>query len=353
MKPSNPPTIRTIAEHVDLSPATVSLALRGDESIPVHTRKRVLAAAKELNYQFTGRRKKAEAKAIRQFVYVVKDYGDQVVSANPFYGQILRGVEQKCQQAHAKLSYVTLEHALANNAELPATLINEVDGIIMAGPYQPALLDRIAHESGSSIVLIDNYFPGIEYDTVMADDYGGSYLMTRYLIEQGHQQILMVAGQPPLLDLPPSFRERYIGYSDACYATGLEPLPLGRIPPIEYPSERYQELHKAWLIETLHTYPNLTAFYGAGDSYAIALLQALQGLGYVVPEQFSVVGFDDYELSSFVTPALTTIRSHKQKIGQLAVERLVKRIEGDDSPNMRINLSVNLVKRASVAVRTP
>ena len=100
------PSLRTVAKHVGLSATAVSLALRGDESIPLETRQRVAAAAAELDYNYTPRQPKRPAKALRRLVYVVNDYGDEPVTANPFYGYILQGAEQTSQAHHASLSYL-------------------------------------------------------------------------------------------------------------------------------------------------------------------------------------------------------------------------------------------------------
>jgi LacI family transcriptional regulator len=98
------PNLRTIADLIDLSPTAVSLALRGDSSIPVETRQRVLDAAEKLNYNYVPRTRKSGQTRLRRLVYVIHDYGDQSVTVNPFYGHILVGVEQACRQQRASVS---------------------------------------------------------------------------------------------------------------------------------------------------------------------------------------------------------------------------------------------------------
>lgn len=94
-KPKQPcPNLRAIAERVALSLTAVSLALRGDNSIPLETRQRVLLAAEELNYEYVPRPRKSSQKRLLRIAFVIHDYGDHPVTANPFYGHILTGVEQ-------------------------------------------------------------------------------------------------------------------------------------------------------------------------------------------------------------------------------------------------------------------
>jgi DNA-binding LacI/PurR family transcriptional regulator len=349
MKPSRAPTIRTIAEYVELSPTAVSLALRGDDSIPVETRNRVLAAARELNYDFVARRRKTEKKLLKRFVYLVKDYGDHPVSANPFYGHILRGVEQACQQFDASLSFVIMDHNYAATSELPATLLSDVDGVIMAGPYDAAVIDRVAAEGDCPVVLVDNKYPGVDYDTVMADDYGGSYLITEHLIELGHTQIMMVAGLSRSFHIPPSYQERHRGYIDACKVYNIESRPLTIVPAYVEDKDVTErvELYRPWLSSVIRENPGVTAYYGAGDTYAIPLLQTLQALGFRVPHDLSVVGFDDYDICSLMNPPLTTVHSHKVQLGQIAVRQLLSRINGDDMPPLNISVGVQVIRRAS------
>lgn len=341
-------TIRTIAEYVELSPTTVSLALRGDESIPLETRSRVVAAAKELNYNFVPRKRKNLSRQIKRLVYVIKDYGDQPVFANPFYGQILNGVEQACREVDANLSFVVLPHDYPETSELPAALTHDVDGIIMSSPYPRRMVDHVAKVSRCPIVLVDNTFPGSPYDTVMADDFGGGYLVTKHLLDQGHSQILTITGLALSLDIPPSFRERYRGYCVACEHAGVKPLPMMVVPqdiPVSPTARR--EPFQGWMASMLESYPGATGFFGTGDLFALMAHQSLQNLKYRIPEDFSVVGFDNYEMANVLNPPLTTIHSYKRGMGQVAVRRLMARIEGDDMPPLHTIVSTDLVVRGS------
>jgi LacI family transcriptional regulator len=345
-------TIRTVAEFLNLSPTTVSLALRGDSSIPPETRNRVLVAAKELDYHYVSRvRKTPERERLKRLVYCVKDYGDTPAVANPFYGQVLNGVQQACQEQHVSLSFVTMVHDYPDSQELPPALTHDVDGIIMSSPYTANVLERVARVSGCPIVLIDNTFPGSPYDTIMADDFGGGYQVTQHLLELGHTHIQMITGFTLNPDVPPSFQERYRGYCAACEAAGVEPLLPALIPPeVEAHNIRRMDLYESWIQSLIVADPHLTAFFGAGDVYAIRTLQSLQSLGYQVPDEFSVVGYDDYETSSLVNPPLTTIHSYKRAMGAAAVRQLLARIAGDDMPPLYITVGVNMRVRTSSGI---
>lgn len=343
-------TIRSVAQHVNLSPTTVSLALRGDESISEETRDRVIEAARELDYHYVSRSRKNSRKTdIKRLVYAVKDYGDQPTTSNPFYGQILSGTEQAAQEIDAGLSFVALPHELAPNTPIPTTLTDDIDGIILASPYPPHLVDRISENCGCPIVLVDNKFHASPYDSVMADDFGAGYRITNYLLEQGHRHIRVVTGLALSKTIPPSFRERYRGYCDACEDHSITPLPAAVVPE-EIDREdnvRYADQFTEWLRTIISDIPHPTAFFGTGDLYAVRVQQSLLRMGFAVPYDFSIVGCDDHELSRIISPALSTVRLYPRIMGAIAVRQLQSRINGDDSPPIHLTIGVDLCLRES------
>ncbi len=231
---SKKPSLRTIAAYVDLSPTTVSLALRGDDSIPPETRQRILAAAEELHYDYTPRMQKTRRNLrVRRLAFVMKEYGDQPAAANPFYGHILSGAEQICREQHASLSFVILPHDYPATEELPLVLRHDLEGILLTSPYPATFVKRLSRESGCPIVLIDNIFPGAPFDSLMMDDFGGAYQITQYLIALGHTRIVMATGRMGNPEIPPSFQERYRGYCAACTAAGLSPEAVVFVPEPE------------------------------------------------------------------------------------------------------------------------
>jgi len=346
------PSLRTVAEVVGLSPTAVSLALRGDSSIPIETRQRVHAAAQSLGYKYVSRVKKKAQRCLRRLVYVVNDYGDQPVTSNPFYGYILNGAEEACRLRDASLSFVLLPHDYPETADLPAVLLHDLDGILLASPYPKSLVERIYRENGRPMVLIDNILPGGQFDSVMADDFGGGYQVTQHLLELGHREIVMITGRTENPDIPPSFCERYRGYQRAGRDVGVEPRCAAILPAVVDPpsTNGVEEPLKAWLT-SLFTEPNRpTALFCAADFFAVSILTALSDLGIRVPQDVSVAGFDDFAMATQVNPSLTSVHTYKRAMARVAVERLLDRIDGDDTPVMNTTLVTELMVRQSTGV---
>jgi LacI family transcriptional regulator len=343
------PNLRTVAEHVALSPATVSLALRGDASIPAETRERILTAAVQLNYEYVPRVKKSDPVQIRRIAFVMRDFGDRPVTANPFYGDILSGTELSCREQHVSLNFVIVRHDHAISSMLPPVLTHDdVDGILLASPYPAALIRRISRESGCPIVLIDNVFPGCPHDSVMADDFGGAYQLVAHLIEHRHTQIAMLTGYAQSFPHVPSFQERYRGYLAACADGGVTALAPISVPVnVDAHPEVELEAMKKWVADLMRRKPQITAFFAVADRFALAFLAAVNDLGIEVPARLSVVGFDDVPQTCFTQPPLTTIHSFREQMAELALARLLARIDGDDLPPQHIKLGTELVVRES------
>jgi DNA-binding LacI/PurR family transcriptional regulator len=337
-KPSkSKPNIRMVAAHVQLSPATVSLALRGSESIAPETRERVLAAARELNYIPAPRAERTHAAPTRHVLFMTKDFGDRPVTANPFYGEILSAAEGECVERGARLTFTLLPNSERGDEQLASIIsTHKPDGIMLVGAYAAPVVRHAAELSKAPLVLVDNVVPGLPCDSVMADDFGGAQLSTRHLIDLGHREIAAV-----ISDIgSPSFDARYRGYSVACAEAGISVAP-----PTEAVWER-PALRMA-LEQVLARQPRPTAIFCVADFYAVFVMELLRDFGLKVPDDVSVVGFDNFPIARMAHPPLTTLQNHPQALGRLAARRLMARINGDDEPHLNITVTTQLIVRES------
>ena len=355
------PNIRAVAKLAQLSPTTVSLALRNQNSIPPETRERVLVAAATLNYQYKPRAvksaKREDAKSIRNLLYVVNDYGDTPRLANPFYGAILNGAVAASPSFNSYVHPVILQHDHLQEAPLPEALLNRPDGILLASPYPPALVKQIARAANCPMVLIDNLIPGSPFDSIMNDDFGGAYQAVQHLLELGHRYIHMIMGplkKPGVLpNTPPSVLDRYRGYSAAMLDGGYTPFPAIEIPlDYQQTTPDRKELPQ-WLGGLLARSPRITALFCNVDYYAAQIISALHTIDYRVPEDISVVGFDDLDIAQMIHPQLTTVHVNRSTMSQVAVKRLAARMEGDTSAPLSIHVGARLIVRESTTAPGP
>jgi LacI family transcriptional regulator len=337
-----------VARKSKVSLSTVSLVLRDKPGIPPETRSRVLAAAQDLGYRprrrlpaKNGRSTERPDGKLHSLGLLVKIEPELTPQANPFYSQVLAGIEDACRHAKANLLYATLP-VDDNNIplEMPRLLSEQqVDGLLLVGAFADETLMHMFGQNALPVVLVDAY-ASIDhpYDAVLSDNFGGAYAAVRYLVEGGHQHIGLIGGPPGAY---PSLRERREGYQQALRDRG--PLP---VYTADCPIARSAEAAEALLTQ----HPEITALFGCNDIIAINAMHAAQAVGRRVPGDLAIVGFDDIGLAQHVSPQLTTMHVDKVGMGRLAVQTLANRIKFPESERVISMIRPRLVERGSARI---
>lgn len=334
-------TITDIAKASSVSPATVSLVLRDKAGIGEETRQRVLETAQALGYipPATTRKEQTDMQ-YKQIGLVMKLDPNRPDETNHFYSPVVTGIELVCRQWKSNLLYANIPVDQFNQPfELPWMLTQEqLDGLLIIGmELTEGLLSHLSQQS-LPIVLVDGYASGEPFDAVVTDNQRGAEEATHFLISRGHKQIALIGSQN---NAYPSIRERREGYLKAIQNHGLSPI-LGDcdLRPEAVP----QVLD---LMEENH--PDVTAFFGCNDAVAIAITNTLESRGKKVPDDASVIGFDNIVLSQHIRPALTTMRVDKMAMGRYAINMLFNRFEHPKSNVIKTIMSPQLFVRDSVS----
>jgi LacI family transcriptional regulator len=336
-------TITDIARESDVSPATVSLVLRDKPGVGKETRQRVLASARRLGYQLTNPKSSIAANTtINSIGLVVKMELKQdgvPLLTNPFYASVLAGIEMFSRQRRINLFYAHMPVDVENNSLEPPRLLQEqsADGLLLVGMWLHAPIMELLAEQHKPIVLVDAYADQDIYDTVTTDNEAGAYQATRHLIEHGHQHIAIVGSLPQAY---PSICERRQGYVRAMAEQGFE----------SHFVDCHLEADEAVPIVTayLREHPEISAIFSCNDEVAISLIVQLQNEGRRIPDDISVIGFDNIMLAQHVSPALTTMRVDKMGMGRQAASLLVNRIEYPQSALIKSLVRPQLIERDSV-----
>lgn len=330
-----------IAQSSGVSLTAVSLALNDKPGVSHETRERVMEAARTLGYQFRSTNVPAPAKAVRTIGLLVKSSDEDQPIANHFYSYIITGVEAACRQMEIDLLYANLPVDV-NNVPVEISPLMEkgdVDGLIIAGASIDEHTSRILDSHSYPVVLVDSYSHLHVYSSVLTDNVHGAYQATDYLIRKGHRHIGFVGGT----DLAyPSFRERRSGYEKALHNANI-----GRRYMADCSTNRSEVAAAA--LELYKQHPEITAILGVNDDAAITSMYALLEIGVQVPQQVSVIGFDDIYLAQSVMPSLTTMRIYKQSMGRLAVQLLLNQASQPDAGIVTSLVHPTLVERNSVA----
>lgn len=330
-----------VARESGVSLATVSLVLRGKPGINDETRQRVLETARTLGYQRRTPPDPPPSSALRSIGLIVKTRSDDPPQANPFYSPIVAAVEAECRRRQINLLLGAVPVDLHNQPrELPRMLSEgDLDGLLLVGAYVDQTLDVALRRPSTPIVLVDSYATERRYDSVVTDNTGGAADAVTHLLHHGHSRIAVVGTEP---DSFPSIRQRRQGYLNTLADHGIQDAYCADSFYIEDAAE-------SATTGLLQRHPEVTALFCANDVVAVGAMRAAQALGCRVPDDLSIVGFDNISLTSYLHPPLTTMDVDKISMGRLAVELLNYRAAAPKAAYVTALLHPTLVERQSVA----
>lgn len=335
---SNRVTLKDVAKKADVSSATVSYVLNGKKSISAETKKRVWDAIESLDYvpDLSARSLTMRDSKLIGVVVPQTEPGSKLMFQNNFYSEILGSIEY-----HARLHgyHVIISATDANESYMTLAKERNLDGIIVIGMYPDEFYQQMK-KTRIPIVLIDSYCDDHYYHNIRIDDAYGSYLATKYVLEQGHRKIAFFSGQ---LKENGVMKKRLIGYQQALAEKQVPFCP-------EYVFEGKIDYDSGIQLaeNLLDAKLPATAVVAAADILAMGAMKGFYERGVKVPDDLSVMGFDDLEISKYLTPGLTTIKQEISQKGERAVEMLFKNIQEPNLTKQEQILPVSIVERSSV-----
>lgn len=335
-------TAKELAEKLNLSPAAVSIALNGRQGVSTKTRKRVLEAAEQYGYDFTRISEKKRASGTVYFC-IYKKHG-AVVGDTPFFTQVSDGIAAGCKKAEfrMKISYLYEDSEL--DREIAEIQFSDCVGMILLGTEMtPEDYTHFSHLP-FPVILLDTSMEGVACDCVLMDNVLGAFQAVSHLIKRTRSQPGYLHSFYPISN----FNERQDGFYKALRTHGMSSSGsvVHRLPPsMDGAYTDMLELLKAGT-------PTAPAYFADNDWIAIGAMKAFKKMGYRIPEDVAVIGFDDIPFCTVIEPSLTTIRVPKQSMGEVAVSRLMTRLEQPGTPLEKIRLGTELIRRRSVGTVT-
>ena len=329
--------LKDIANQIGISTVTVSNALSGKRGVSAKLREHIENVAMELGYNLTRYRRSLQGARIGVLT-AGKAYFEM---GNSFYWALYQQVVNAATTHESVTLLESVEEDRQKTNELPRILSNKaVDGLIVIGwmfePYMQDLISKVR----IPVVLLDFHVRNSLCDTVMSCNYTGMYKMTRYLIDHGHRKIAFVGSTLANENI----MDRYYGYKKALTESGIQE-------------------NRSWILEDRNlmtgkmqfTLPETlpTAFVCNCDLAASYVYQALEEKGLSVPEDASIVGYDDYLPSSFVTSNLTTYHVDMKRMAEISVERLLGKIRGEETVYGTRYIDGPIIVRNSVSSQSP
>lgn len=333
-------TIRDVAQRAGVGVATVSRVLNGTGYVKAETRERVLEAAAALGY--------VPSQLARGLVRHLSDTVGLVIPdiTNPFFPLITRGVEDAASEAGYTVFLCNTDNDPALEAhDVQKLRERRVDGIIFVGTTERReSVDRLLAD-GIPVVVMDRQLGHADVDTVLVDNRWGALAACRHLIELGHRRIAHAAGHQSTR----TGQDRHEGYREALEEAGIAYDPAA----VVWGDFTYESGFRVGQV-LLGRYPRPTAIFAGNDLIALGVIRAAEEAGIAVPDDLSVVGFDDIQMSAVVRPGLTTVRQPAREMGRLAMAMLLERISGKAAgPGRRHVSQPELIVRGTTRRREP
>lgn len=328
-------TMKDIARLAGVSTSTVSHVINKSRFVSDEIAERVNNAAQQLNYAPSALARSLKMNRTKTIGMLV------TTSTNPFFGEVVKGVERSCYHQGYNLILCNTE---GDNQRMKASintlLQKRVDGLLlMCSTLEGERLDVFDRYPDIPIVVMDWGPILFASDKIQDNSLQGGYMAAKHLIESGHKEIGCITG--PLIRHQAQMR--YEGYKRALAEAGIAINPDWIVESDFECEGGYQAFEKLYQRGKLPS-----ALFVSNDMMAMGVIQAANQRGLRVPDDLSLIGYDDVHIAKFMTPALTTIHQPKYRLGKAAVDTLLYRLENPDTTAQVVQLEPTLVVRSSV-----
>lgn len=323
--------IKDIALLAGVSTTTVSHVINNTRFVSEEKRTRVLDVMRRLDYHPNRMASGLRTKKSYAIGVVLPDI------TNPYFAEIARGVEDACfEHNYSAIICNSDDSSRIESHYLSMLAEKQMDGIVLVnvGDRGQRPPERVMHDM--PLVMLDREIPGLVSDSVQVDNKLGGRMAAEYLFGLGHRRVVCIGGTP---EVYPSW-DRVDGFIEFMREAG-HPVPPRSILKGDFQAESgFALTHKAMAAKS-----RPTAIFAANDLMAYGAIRALTEMGMRIPEDISVVGFDDISLSSLFNPPLTTIRQPRLEMGETAVNLLLEKMGSPELESRRVMLPLKLVER--------
>lgn len=330
-------TMKDVAERANVSTATVSRALMNPEKVSQATRNKVEQAAIDVGYLPGSLNRNLKRNESRTILVIVPDICD------PFFSEIIRGIEITA----ADQGYLVLIGDCAHQNQQEKTFIDliitkQIDGMLLLGSRLPFDASKEEQRNLPPMVMANEFAPELELPTVHIDNLTAAFNAVNYLHELGHDRIACIAGPEEM----PLCHYRLQGYVQALRRSGMQ------VDPHYIARGDFTFNAGAQALDQLLNLPNPpTAIFCHSDVMALGALSQAKRRGYKVPDDLSIIGFDNIALAEFCDPPLTTISQPRFEIGREAMLLLLDQLQGQVVSSGSRLLDCELIVRGSTRAR--
>lgn len=325
--------IKQISDITGFSAATVSNALNRKKGVNQKTAEEVFRVAREIGYLDKG--------TVTKIKLLIFKKNGLIIDDTPFFSLLISGFEQECREAGFEMVIGNLDARHPDYVEQTKQLINEPGAaiVLLGTELSPADL-KLFKEAACPLLLLDYWSFDMSFNGIMINNSDSARVAVNYLIARNHTKIGYLKGKFRIL----GFEQRQSGYRSALRENGVELNP-------DYIVELSTTMNSAYLdmLDYLSNHPVLpTAYFADNDVIALGAMKALQEKGYRIPEDISIIGFDDLPFCDISSPRLTSLRVPKQEMGRIAVRKIIDMIRKEDEVRTKTQICTDFIERDSV-----
>lgn len=328
-------SIRDLSQMTGFSPATISNALNHKKGVNKETAEEIFRIARETGY--------LSANAVTKIKLLIFKKNGKIIEDTPFFQSLIEGFEEECHRLGYEMVICRADQRDPDYLNQVKSLLNEQGaGVVVLATEMMDDGDLAPYkDAGCPLVILDHWSESMEFNSVLINNADAARMITEHLLDNGHTEVGYLRGSFRIK----GFRSRFVGFQTA--------LRKHKLPyKDEYTITVGTSLNGAYqdMIDYLKKNPKLpTAYFADNDMIALGAMKALREMGYRVPENISIVGFDDLPFSEISTPALTTLRVPNREMGKMAVRRVSELIEGIASDAViKIQVCPKIVYRNTV-----
>lgn len=328
--------IKLLSQKTGYSQATISNVLNGKTGVNTETANHILRVARDEGY--------FQSKKIKKTRLILYKKTGEILDDTPFFACLFRGIESGCKENGMKLEINTLDQRSPDfEIELQEILRDVSSGLLLLATEMTEEDVMKFKDFSSPIVILDNCFDGIQFPSVSTENIRASRQIVKYLYENNHRSIGFIRSKVSIHN----FEEREFGYKQAMLEMNM-PLEEEFIFEVSPTMEGAYEDMKQILAEQKKV---ADAYYAVNDMIAFGVMKALIEQGYRIPQDVSVVGFDDLPYSAVSSPALSTTRVYKEEMGKIGVSMLVDKMIASLPISLHSELGTEFIARESVQLK--
>ncbi len=325
--------IKEISNITGFSAATVSNALNQKKGVSRSTSDEIFRVAREIGY--------LNSNTVRKIKLVIYKKNGLIIDDTPFFTLLINGIEQECRASGYEMLISNLDSRDPDYRDQAKQMIVEPDtAIILLGTELSPEELGIFKNAQCPLLLLDYWSFDMSFNAVVINNEDSVKMAVNHLYSRGHTKIGHLGGKFKIL----GFKQRESGYYSAMREIGTEVNP-------KYTIELGTTMNGAYsdMLDYLQKDPDLpTAFFADNDMIALGAMKALLEKGYRIPEDISIIGFDDLPFCEISTPRLTSLRVPKQEMGRLSVRKIIDMMEKKENVRTKIQVCTEFIERDSV-----